>query len=262
LSGYGALGGWDVGLSRIGVKLGELQKTVRALKPPWIFKAALQNSIGTMKLQCFTLLSSAVVVSANYAQNLNYRSPSEHHPSLGISIHKVVKRNDPSTTWDPSKLNFTHGVASGDPFEDSVVLWTRIAPSTDNDHSNATVSGYVPLYNHDTKEYVAMSKAPVCVNYKVATDKEMKHRADSGTVYTTSDIDYTVKVEAKKLRAYTTYYYQFTVCNSQNVSPLGRTKTTPDPDDNVTKVGIAVYSCSNFPFGFFNSCTFPITPLV
>lgn len=54
------------------------------------------------------------------------------------------------------------------------------------------------------------------------------------------------KVEAKNLKPYSTYYYQFNVCSSQNKSPLGRTKTTPDADDEVTKVRLAVYSCSNF----------------
>ena len=36
-------------------------------------------------------------------------------------------------------------------------------------------------------------------------------------------------------------------------SPIGRTKTTPAATDLVTKIGLAVYSCSNFPFGFFNA---------
>jgi len=147
-----------------------------------------------MKLQSLALLSSVALVSANWAKNLNYRSPSDHHPSLGISIHKVVKRNDPSSAWDPAKLNFTHGVASGDPYPNSVILWTRVGPSSDNDKSNVTVSGYVPLYNHDTEEYVAVSKAPVCVEWKIATDKALTNVASSGKVYTSSDIDYTVKV--------------------------------------------------------------------
>ncbi|OCK95884.1 uncharacterized protein K441DRAFT_657864 [Cenococcum geophilum 1.58] len=211
-----------------------------------------------MKLQSLALLSSVALVSANWAKNLNYRSPSDHHPSLGISIHKVVKRNDPSSAWDPAKLNFTHGVASGDPYPNSVILWTRVGPSSDNDKSNVTVSGYVPLYNHDTEEYVAVSKAPVCVEWKIATDKALTNVASSGKVYTSSDIDYTVKVEAGSLKPYTAYYYQFNVCNSNNVSPLGRTKTTPNPDDEVTNVGIAVYSCSNFPFGFFNAYGNPV----
>ncbi|KAF2120145.1 PhoD-like phosphatase-domain-containing protein [Lophiotrema nucula] len=206
-------------------------------------------------LSAFLFVSAAL---ASYTKNINYRSPSEHHPALGVSIHKVVKRNNPASPWDPSKLNFTHGVASGDPYPDSVILWTRIAPSSDNDKSNATVSGYVPLYNHDTEEYIAVSKAPVCVEYKVSTDKECGDVVDSGTAYTTSDIDYTVKVEAKNLKPFTQYYYQFSVCNSDNKSPLGRTKTTPEADDDVTSVGIAVYSCSNYPFGFFNAYGNPV----
>lgn len=60
------------------------------------------------------------------------------------------------------------------------------------------------------------------------------------------------------MKPFTTYYYQFNVCSSDNKSPLGRTKTTPNADDDVTKVGIAVYSCSNYPFGFFNAYGNPV----
>ncbi|KAL1592394.1 hypothetical protein SLS60_011473 [Paraconiothyrium brasiliense] len=63
---------------------------------------------------------------------------------------------------------------------------------------------------------------------------------------------------AKNLEAYTNYYYQFNVCNSNNTSPVGRTKTTPNADDDVTKVGLAIYSCSNYPFGFFNAYGNPV----
>lgn len=62
-----------------------------------------------------------------------------------------------------------------------------------------------------------------------------------------------IQVEAKNLKPYTTYYYQFKVCNSENKSPLGRTKTTPDANDDVTKVSLAIFSCANYPFGFFNA---------
>jgi alkaline phosphatase D len=206
-----------------------------------------------MKLQALAASLALSAVGASWTKNINYRSPSEHHPSLGIAIHKVVKRNDYKTSWNPSQLNFTHGVASGDPYPDSVILWTRVSPTTDNDRSNLTVSGYVQLYDHDNEKFVAVSRAPVCVEYKVATDKQLQDVVDCGKVYTSSDVDYTVKVEAKKLEAYTNYYYQFNVCNSNNTSPIGRTKTTPNADDDVTKVGLAIYSCSNYPFGFFNA---------
>jgi alkaline phosphatase D len=50
---------------------------------------------------------------ASFAKNLNYRSPSENHPSLGINLRKVHKRQAPGASYAPSQLNFTHGVASG-----------------------------------------------------------------------------------------------------------------------------------------------------
>lgn len=137
------------------------------------------------------------LVSASWSKNLNYRSPSEHHPALGISIHKVVKRNDPASSYEASRLNFTHGVASGDPYPDSVILWTRVAPYSDNSQSNVTVTGYVPLFDHDNQKYVEISKSPICVEYKVAGDKELREVVDSGKVFTSSDVDFTVKVKAQ-----------------------------------------------------------------
>lgn len=142
-----------------------------------------------------SLLSLSSVVLAAWTKNLNYRSPSEHHPGLGISLHKVNKRNVPGTQYDASQLSFTHGVASGDPYPDSVILWTRVAPISLGNNSvndNSTVSGYVPLYNHGPAQTV--STAPVCVQYKVAKDAAFEHVESSGTAYTSSDVDYTVKV--------------------------------------------------------------------
>jgi alkaline phosphatase D len=200
------------------------------------------------------LCTYVAVVSASFSENINYGSPSLRHPALGIALHKVVKRQEPGTAYNPSRLNFTHGVASGDPYSDSVVLWTRISPMQDDDRSNVTVSGTAPLFNHETERYVKTSRSPVCVTYKIGTDMALRDASDSGTVYTSSDIDFTVKVEAKNLRPFTTYHYQFTVCNSTNTSPLGRTKTTPRRDATVkSPVKIAVYSCSNYPFGYFNA---------
>lgn len=147
-----------------------------------------------MKLQLLAGSLAVSVASASWTKNINYRSPSEHHPSLGTAINKVVKRNDYKTSWNPAQLNFTHGVASGDPYPDSVILWTRVSPTNDNDKSNVTVSGYVQLYDHDNEKFVSVSKAPVCVEYKVASDKQLSDVVDSGKVYTSSDVDYTVKV--------------------------------------------------------------------
>jgi alkaline phosphatase D len=166
---------------------------------------------------------------------------------------KVIKRQSSPSYMDASRLNFTHGVASGDPYSDSIILWTRVAPATDNDASNVTVSGTVSLYNHNTEEYVEASSNPVCVEYVVSESEDLSDPVTDGKAYTSSDIDYTIKVEAKDLEPFTAYYYQFNVCDSDVKSPLGRTKTAPTADDDVTSLGLAVFSCSNFPTGFFNA---------
>ncbi|KAL6154328.1 hypothetical protein ACJQWK_01973 [Exserohilum turcicum] len=198
----------------------------------------------------------ASLVSASFDTNLNYHSPSRRHESLGIDIPKVTKRtlSKRSAPWDPAQLKFTHGVASGDPYPDSVILWTRIAPSLEHDRSNVTVSGTAAFYNHETEKYIAASPNPICVDYRVGTDGNFSVVVDEGKAYTTSDIDYTVKIEAKNLEPFTQYYYQFSVCgSSSNKSPLGRTKTSPSEDDDVSKVGLAVFSCSNWQNGYFNA---------
>lgn len=199
------------------------------------------------------LLALAPAVLADWSGNVNYNSPSKRHPSLGIHMPKVLKRQSSPSYMDAGRLNFTHGVASGDPYSDSVILWTRAAPTSDNDKSNVTVSGLAPLYNHDTEEYIETSSNPVCVEYVVSQNEDLSDSATNGKAYTSSDIDYTVKVEAKDLEPFTEYYYQFSICESDVKSPLGRTKTAPTADDDVTSLGLAVFSCSNFPTGFFNA---------
>jgi len=199
------------------------------------------------------LLTLATAAAASWSGNINYGSPSPRH-NLGISMPKLMKRQAGTSYMDPSSINFTHGVASGDPYPNSVILWTRASPTMDDDRSNITVSGTVPLYNHDTEEYVRVSKNPVCVSYTVATDRNLSHVVTSGQAYTSSDIDYTVKVEATGLTPFTQYYYQFCVCGSDTIkSPLGRTKTSPRSNDTLASVAVAVYSCANFPTGFFNA---------
>lgn len=64
----------------------------------------------------------------------------------------------------------------------------------ENDASNVTVEGTVPFYSHETELYIKTSSNPICLDWRVATDKSLKGVVSSGKAYTTSDIDYTVKV--------------------------------------------------------------------
>ena len=154
-------------------------------------------------LQPLIVLAFAGTTLASYASNLNYRSPSHNHPGLGVSIHKVNKRNAGSAPLDAASLNFTHGVASGDPYPNSVIIWTRCAPTQDDVNDNSTVFGAVPLYNpvpiyNDTGP---PSTAPICLNYKVASDNAFSKMVDSGMAYTSSDVDYTLKVSRLTLHS-------------------------------------------------------------
>lgn len=117
--------------------------------------------------------------------------------------------------------SFEHGIASGDPLSDAVILWTRVTPQTDGD---------------------------VVVGWEVASDAAFTQLITNGETTTNSDRDYTVKVDAVGLDAGTHYYYRFFVGEVQ--SATGMTKTLPEGD--VSAVKLAVVSCSNFPAGYFN----------
>jgi alkaline phosphatase D len=122
---------------------------------------------------------------------------------------------------DGQPVSFMHGVASGDPLTDRVILWTRITtPAT----------------------------ADLEVAWVVAEDSALVNRVAAGTTRAGAAGDWTVKVDATGLSANRNYYYAFT-CEGVN-SPVGRTRTLPA--GAVARVRFAVFSCSNYPTGYFN----------
>lgn len=119
-----------------------------------------------------------------------------------------------------AQADFLHGVASGDPLQDKVILWTRLTP-------------------------VDLS-ARLKVTWEIATDDQFKLNLKTGVVQTTKTDDFTVKVDATGLQADTIHYYRFHFGNK--TSPVGQTKTLPVITN---KVSFAVCSCSNYPAGYF-----------
>ncbi|WZH47125.1 alkaline phosphatase [Fusarium acuminatum] len=200
-----------------------------------------------------TQLSSSV---ASFDDNINYGSPSRRHTQFGINVPRVQRRSwkRGNVAFKPEDLKFTHGIASGDPWPNSVILWTRIAPSNASTDNIAPIDGTEPLYSHETKKFIEKDPNPICLHWEVFEygKNDSKSVVTNGAAYTTADIDYTVKVEAKNLEPLTTYSYQFTVCDSNNTSPLGRTKTAPREDDDVSEINLAVFSCSAYFPGYFN----------
>jgi alkaline phosphatase D len=144
-------------------------------------------------------ICAAAVATASFESNLNYNSPSPRHVRLGIDIPLVYRRawKRANNAYDPSELSFTHGVSSGDPWDNSVILWTRIAPTNESDQSNAPVEGTAPLYGHETETYIQADANPICVEWKVFEERKgcpSDRVVSRGKAYTTSDIDFTVKV--------------------------------------------------------------------
>ncbi|OLF09460.1 alkaline phosphatase [Actinophytocola xinjiangensis] len=125
---------------------------------------------------------------------------------------------------------FAHGVASGDPLPDAVLLWTRVTPTPEATPG----SGLGPA---------------VEVAWEIATDPTFGTLAGSGTVTTGPDRDHTVKVDATGLHPATTYHYRFRVAGT--TSATGTTRTAPATDAAVSRLRFGVVSCSNWQEGHF-----------
>lgn len=123
---------------------------------------------------------------------------------------------------DP-QVQYLHGVASGDPLTDRVILWTRVSP-------------------------VSVFVGDIAVQWEVASDNGFQRIVAQGQARTSVDQDYTVKVDVAGLQPASVYYYRFRVATQ--ASQVGRTKTLPQ--GAVKQVKLAVFSCANFPQGFFN----------
>ena len=61
------------------------------------------------------------------------------------------------------------------------------------------------------------------------------------------------QIDITGLEPFTTYYYQFNVCDTDVVSPLGRTKTAPSSGDKTDSVRFAVFSCALYSNGYYNA---------
>ncbi len=124
---------------------------------------------------------------------------------------------------DSTNAPFYHGVCSGDPLHDQVIIWTKITSSGTSEN----------------------------VDWEVSVYPDFSYVNASGTAATDASKDFTVKVDVSGLSPSTMYYYRFRDA-AGNLSVVGRTRTSPLSTDVVSHMRFAVTSCSSIYSGFFN----------
>ncbi len=127
---------------------------------------------------------------------------------------------------------FAHGVASGDPRPTSVVIWTRVTPTT----ASKPGSGSGPT---------------VTVYWSISTNAGFTNVVRTGKVSTSPARDHTVKVDVTGLKAATTYYYRFSYGSHR--SDAGRTRTAPADTSSPANLRFGVVSCANLQAGWFSA---------
>jgi len=120
-------------------------------------------------------------------------------------------------------VSFIHGVASGDPLADSVVIWTRVSPTD------------LGAVTH--------------VDWEMSEDPAFAHTVATGRAHTGPAQDHTVKVDVQGLKPGRDYWYRFAV--GPVTSPAGRTRTLPSGP--VKEVVLAFVTCALYPNGLFNA---------
>ena len=131
-----------------------------------------------------------------------------------------------------ASATFRHGIASGDPLPDGILLWTRVTPTKDA----APGRGRGPA---------------VPVRYELSTTADFRRVVARGTVTTRAERDYTVKADVRGLQPATNYFYRF--ISGKDQSPVGRTRTAPAVGAAVDLMRVGVVSCANLQAGYFSS---------
>ena len=124
---------------------------------------------------------------------------------------------------DDTPVSFDHGVASGDPLSDSLIIWTRVTP-------------------------LDVTTKSLKVQWQAATDQSFTNIVHDGETHISDTTDFTLKVDLQGLDANTVYYYRFNAHGK--TSPIGQGKTLPV--GAVDQVKLAVVSCANYPAGYFH----------
>ncbi len=126
---------------------------------------------------------------------------------------------------------FTLGIASGDPTDDGIVLWTRLAP--------------VP------SEPESLGQSVIPVRWRVAKDAGMHQVMASGIAAAHPALAHSVHVEVRGLRPAQDYFYQFSVRGEE--SAIGHFRTAPREHEMLRELRFAFVTCQDWPSGYYTA---------
>ena len=126
---------------------------------------------------------------------------------------------------------FKLGVASGDPEPELVVLWTRLDP--------------------EALETVGAHEKPVTIDYELARDNNFKEIVRTGSAIASPEFGHSISAEVGGLDPGHEYFYRMIV--GGEVSPVGRTKTAPAPENTPDRIRFAFASCQDYEAGYFTA---------
>src|SRR6478735_4391343 len=143
----------------------------------------------------------------------------------GISIAE-----DTGLRGDPFML----GVASGEPWPDGFVLWTRLAldPLTEDGLGG-------------------MPSRSIPVAWEVGEDAALGKVVARGLEYAHEENAHSVHVELRGLQPGREYFYRFRC--GRHVSPTARTLTSPAPHETPAALAMAFASCAKYEQGYFTA---------
>ena len=160
--------------------------------------------------------------------NLNRREFFQRAGLSGAALTAVAAGLPrPAAAQDNQLAPFFHGVASGDPLSDRVILWTRVTPPLGHDGS------------------------PIAVQWQLALDAGLQQVVMSGEVFASAERDWTVKIDPVGLASFSYYFYRFSALGANSL--IGRTKTAPAKGQPVDHLRLGVVSCANYQQGWFNA---------
>ena len=143
------------------------------------------------------------------------------HGQTSVHYNYLPDNIYPDTTFAP----FYYGVASGDPLQDRLIIWTKV--------------------------FVKDSAAPpVTLKWQLANDSSFKSIVNSGTTICSPAHDFTTKYDVTGLQPGHHYFYRFITADGKT-SQVGKSQTLPD--DTTKHFKLALVSCSSVWSGYFNA---------